>query len=122
MEWMFEYKAYVPKFKMARLERIDEFMKRVAAMGSRQKDTEEEEQESKGFFNTIGNLFIRSKSSKPVEEPREPMLSPEDQETMRAYEHQLEVLLTEDCMLCGNMLVEGVDIPFDSPEECAWTI
>ena len=96
-------------------------MKKAAAQ-SRKREEEEEEragQESKGFLNTIGNLFLRSRA-KPIEETRAAVLSPEDQETLRTYEYQLEMLLSEDCMLCGNLFIEGVDLPFDSAEEFSW--
>eukprot|EP01022_Parablepharisma_sp_SALTPOND_P000883 TRINITY_DN105194_c3_g1_i1.p1 TRINITY_DN105194_c3_g1~~TRINITY_DN105194_c3_g1_i1.p1 ORF type:complete len:1042 (-),score=138.06 TRINITY_DN105194_c3_g1_i1:6642-9767(-) len=127
VDWMFEFKMYVPKFKLARLERINEFMKKVAVLEKKREEEENElmleqqQNEPKGFLSTLGGLFMRSKS-KHTEEQKQPVMSAEDQETLKLYEHQLEVLLTDDCMLCGNLFIESVDVPFDSSEECVWAI
>eukprot|EP00826_Nyctotherus_ovalis_P030497 TRINITY_DN24346_c0_g4_i1.p1 TRINITY_DN24346_c0_g4~~TRINITY_DN24346_c0_g4_i1.p1 ORF type:complete len:197 (-),score=55.79 TRINITY_DN24346_c0_g4_i1:150-680(-) len=135
IEWMREFKMYVPKFKLTRLERIYSFMERMDFLKAKNTDEEQEpftnkvkeavneekQGGSKGFFTSFENLFTRQKT-RQQEEQKKTQISEEDQETLRIYEHQLEAILTEDCILCGHLFIESVDVPFDSSEEFIWTI
>lgn len=118
---LFEYKMYVPLKKMHKLERINNFMKKIEALSKQKEEGEEdeEEQENKGFLNSLGSLFTRGK--KPAD-TKKLILSPEDEETKRIYEQQLELVLTDECVMCGSVFIESVDMPFDLAEECVWTI
>jgi len=125
-EWMFELRMYISKYKQTRLERIYNFMKRMdclrkKSMGEEQESNEGKQAGSRSFFNNLEGLFTRQKTKYP-EEQKKVQISEEDQETLKVYEKQLEGLLTEDCILCGHLYIEGIDVPFDSSEEFVWTI
>jgi len=126
LDWMLEYKIYIPKYKLRRLETISEFMRGVGYMPKKdgtviESDSSSDLIEPKGFLNTLGNFFTKQKM-KEVEEQKEQKLSKEEQEILKRYESQLEILLTEDCILCGHFFMDSIDLPFDSSQEFSWTI
>lgn len=120
MEWLFDFKMHVGNDKIALLNKINQFMKRIESK-TKVKEEKTEEIEENVFIKTIGSFFAKNTSKKSVE-PKALILTPEEEETKKLYEKQLEAILSEECVICGSLYIESVDLPFDSPEEYAWAL
>ena len=120
---MLEFKAYIPKKKITKLQNIVSFMQKIKEIRRRKDENEQvlDQGDFIGFLNTLGNLFMKTRP-RLVEEQKRVEISVKDQERLKEYEQELERLLSEYCILCGSFFIETVDATFDSSKERTWKI
>ncbi len=125
---MLNHDAFVPKERLSRLQDILLAAEKARAQAQGQRSQKRapgrRRSEPRNILDTIENMVKEKINSMVVAKGERPAaLSPaEDRELTKVYDSQLELLLTEECVLCSDMFIEGVDIPFDSQEEYEWAV
>lgn len=76
--------------------------------------------DGKELYSALADA-IRKHKDKPGEENMQEF-SEEDRRNLEIYDHQIDNLVGDECILCGNIFIETLDMPFDSPEELVWTL
>lgn len=132
MKWISSLKMCTPSGKVKKLERIERVSEKIdelkqKAKAAMAKSAEEQASESRSgggsLLGSLGNLFFHNRdSNRNQEEEKISGLDPEDADMLKGLEKQLESLLTDECLLCGTLYIETLDMPFDSPEEYTWGI
>lgn len=124
IEWIYAFKQYIPSGKHEKLERIEILSRKIKALQKKRDEViakEEGGEENTGFFNAIGGMFS-GKRAKKLEEENISGLNPEEADSLRIFEKQLENLLSDECLICGALFIETLDMPFDSPDEIYWML
>ena len=71
------------------------------------------------MIKKIGNLFVTHRNDDLKQ------ISIEDEQMIKRTEQQMEVVLSEQCLYCGNIYIEGLDAPLVSKQsetEGMWNI
>lgn len=124
VEWLFAFRMYVPSAKIEKLDKIDTLRKLIEDLMKKRGNFEGSQSgEAKGFFKRLSDLFSHGKKRED-EENKDSMkiMTEEDMNKIQSYERQLELLITDECLLCGSISIETIDMPFDSPEEVSWAM
>jgi hypothetical protein len=49
-------------------------------------------------------------------------LSPNDFKDLEIYDKKVDALVGDECIMCGYVFIETLDMPFDSVKEVEWTL
>ena len=109
------------KSKIEKLERIEIFRQKMQKLLSK-KGFAEEAASGAGVLSHVTKLLKSERTGKKGEDAGGISLSTEDYNTLEIYDKQLESLLSDECILCGGLFIETVDMPFDSPDEFLWAL
>jgi len=129
LNWIQKFKMQIPTGKTEKLDRIESLSRKVNGLIMKKKEREaemfaqrEKEEENKGLFETIGNLFTRGNRNQLEEKASMEVLTSDEAEFLNATEKQIDALLSNECLLCGTLLIETLDMPFDLGDEFGWKI
>jgi len=117
---LFAHRSYGTRTKVEKLEVLEIFKQKMQIL-LRKRGFPIEMTQGIEVLNYAAELLKRGK----VEfngEIKEIKLSAEDYQVLGVYNSQLEGLLTDECILCGNMFIDTLDMPFDSADESLWVI
>ncbi len=121
---MFKYRLYMNKSRIEKLDRIEMLRKRMEGLLQKRGVPLQQGQDQDSTQALMGGdgSEVLTQISDLLKSRTEMRLQADDYQLLEWYDKQLEELLTDDCILCGTLFIETVDMPFDSPEECVWTL
>ncbi len=76
----------------------------------------------KELVESVDAILGPHRGDRRRKEERDPRIEPEEYLYLEMCEGKLEELLAEECIICGDIGVEKLDVPFDSADEFAWAL
>jgi len=116
LDWYDNYRIYMSKAKVEKMETMEAYKKqmrqrlvtrKIPILGGSTK-------------NLIEAIDLALESRKLPENGR--TLDEDDCKYLEILEKKFEILLGGECILCGDIAIEKVDVVFDSEEEPQWAI
>lgn len=116
----FAQRHYVMKSKQEKQELLESSMTRIKKLLA--KFGLPTEEESKVKVIEYVEMLLKEGVVVLGSTKRRVELTPEAYRVLEIYYKQLEELLVGECLMCGSLAVETIDVPFDSYDEFQWAL
>ena len=71
------------------------------------------------IVTTVTRLLKKKRSGQKIDKL---IVTEEDYQRLELFDRQLDYYLKDECLLCGELIIETIDMPLDSVDELQWTI